>query len=363
MARTLDIDQGAERDALRTLLWKAIQSANLNFIIGSGCSTPAIPPLGNIEKQVQAKLAANQLDEADRILFDYLCPFIDSVEQLTGTIDEHHAGVLNDYGSFLGVIAEILFERKNNILPKQATIFTTNYDLFIEKASESFAGRLKLNDGFARNPSLGSRFPFSTGEFFNSVFNNGNLFNYRVELPSVNLVKLHGSLSWASEEDNIVFSVAHLAGLKQEMAKTGRDGDIEAIRQLNGKFSVILPNEEKFRDTLLKHFYYDLLRVYANELDKENTLLIAEGFSFEDKHLLEITSRALRNPTLRLVVFSYRSDEVAHYAAKFASYGNVDIVHSESEEISFGTFVSILRAALFLDKTQSEQPGEGTADG
>ncbi len=64
MARTLDIEQGPDREALGTLLWKTIQSANLNFIIG--CSTPAIPPLGNIEKEVQAKLSGG---------VDSECPF------------------------------------------------------------------------------------------------------------------------------------------------------------------------------------------------------------------------------------------------------------------------------------------------
>ena len=35
-----------------------------------------------------------------------------------------------------------------------------------------------------------------------------------------------------------------------------------------------------FEQTILDQTYYDLLRIYTNELDKENTLLIAEGFSF-----------------------------------------------------------------------------------
>ncbi len=45
--------------------------------------------------------------------------------------------------------------------------------------------------------------------------------------------------------------------------------------------------------------YYELLRIYNNELDREGTLLVSFGFSFGDKHILDITRRALKNPTLR----------------------------------------------------------------
>lgn len=124
---------------------------------------------------------------------------------LRNTPDEKHANVLKHYKSFLELVSKILFERKNNIIPKQATIFSSNYDLFIEKASELFLSSLKLNDGFIRNPSLDGRYKFSTVDYFTSTYNNGNLYNYQVQIPSVNLIKLHGSLSWISEDGSIFF--------------------------------------------------------------------------------------------------------------------------------------------------------------
>lgn len=222
MARTLNISQDSDKKELAIVLQKATQSANLNFIIGSGCSSPAIKTLGNIEKQVQDSIDAGKHDEADRMLFDYLQPFITSVECLKGTPNADHATVLKNYEFFLAVMSEILFERKNNIIPKQAIIFSTNYDLFVERASESFLGSLKLNDGFSRNPSLDNTFQFSTVEFFNSIYNNGNLYNYQVQVPSINLIKLHGSLSWISVAGRILFSVDHLVPLKKEMDEVGR---------------------------------------------------------------------------------------------------------------------------------------------
>lgn len=45
--------------------------------------------------------------------------------------------------------------------------------------------------------------------------------------------------------------------------------------------------------------------MYSNELEKQNTLLIAFGFSFRDEHILEITRRSLINPSLLLYAFYY----------------------------------------------------------
>jgi len=363
MARTLNISNEHDKNTLSTILQKATQSANLNFIIGSGCSCPAISTLGNIEKRIQRLIDKGKPDKADRKLFGYLKPFIKSVEMLKNNPDEDHAHVLERYKSFLGLISKVLFERKNNIISKQATIFSTNYDLFIEKASESFLGSLKLNDGFIRNPSLDGRYKFSTADYFTSIYNNGNLYNYQVQIPSVNLIKLHGSLSWISEDGSILFSVNHLASLKEEMETVGEDTEISKVQEIIGKFSVILPNKQKFKDTLMNQFYYDLLRIYANELDKENTLLLAEGFSFDDEHILEITTRALRNPTLRLVIFCFKEDELAKYEEKFKRHGNVDIIYSEGREIDFAEFNTILSDILpkYFVKTPSGVEGEANA--
>lgn len=362
MARALNISNEHDKDTLSTILQKATQSANLNFIIGSGCSYPAIDTLGNIEKEVQDSIDAGNQDEADQKLFNYLQPFIESLEMLRNTPDENHTNVLKHYKSFLELVSKILFERKNNIIPKQATIFSSNYDLFIEKVSELFIGSLKLNDGFIRNPSLDGRYKFSTADYFTSTYNNGNLYNYQVQIPSVNLIKLHGLLSWISEEGSIFFSVDHLTSLKKEMEKVNRDAEISKIRAIIDQFSVILPNKQKFKNTLMNRFYYDLLRIYANELDKENTLLLAEGFSFADEHILEITIRALRNPTLRLVIFCFKEDEVAEYERKFDRHGNVDIVYSNEKEIDFAAFNAILKDILPKDFAKTSNGTEGEAN-
>lgn len=147
------------------------------------------------------------------------------------------------------------------------------------------------------------------------------------------------------------------------MEKVNRNAEISKVRAIIDQFSVILPNKQKFKNTLMNQFYYDLLRIYANELDKENTLLLAEGFSFADEHILEITIRALRNPTLRLVIFCFKEDEVAEYERKFDRHGNVDIIYSNGKEIDFAAFNAILKDILPKDfvKTPSGTKGEANA--
>lgn len=62
-----------------------------------------------------------------------------------------------------------MFERKSNILNKQATIFSTNYDLFIEKIAAELSESIIFNDVFNRLTSLTNTYRFSPQDFFNAV--------------------------------------------------------------------------------------------------------------------------------------------------------------------------------------------------
>lgn len=340
MAKIINID--TDKSEFIKNLQKAIQSANLNFIIGSGCSNPALLALENVEQEVQKLLEENKNGEADQKLADFLKPFVTSAKQLIdNTLDKNHKKTQGYYNDFIKIISQILFERKSNILHKQATIFSTNYDLFIETSAAELFESLILNDGFHRSPSLTNTYRFSPKEFFNTVFNTGNLYNYQVQVPSINLIKLHGSLNWQADEGAIHQSLDYLEkakGLKDET-------ETDKITEFLELFSLVLPKKDKFKETILNQTYYDLLRIYSNELDKENTLLIAEGFSFDDEHILDLTKRALKNPTLILIVFCHETSPV-EYKNKFEPFNNVDIVYSEKANLDFTTFNSILTDIL-----------------
>lgn len=337
MAKTINIDNN--KDEIIKTLQKAVQSANLNFLIGSGCSYPAIPILGNIEQDIQNFIDAEENVRAEQKIIEYLVPFIISTKHIQKkALDDNHKQTLETYHNFLQAISKILFLRKSNILHKQATVFSTNYDLFIEKAGESFDETLIINDGFNRSPALKNAYKFSPNTFFHSVFNTGNLYKYQVQIPTINLIKLHGSLNWEISDKKIYNSLKHI----DKAEKLMKFDEHEKKAKLIELFTLILPKKDKFKETILNQVYYDLLRIYSNELDKENTLLITEGFSFADEHILEITKRALVNPTLRLIAFCFKADELSEYKNNFKTFNNVDIIYSDKELITFDLFNSIL---------------------
>ena len=108
---------------------------------------------------------------------------------------------------------------------------------------------------------------------------------------------------------------------------------------------------------MLDRIYYGLLRIYANELDKENTLLIAEGFSFEDEHILDITQRGLKNPALTLIIFCWKEANVRGYEERFEQYRNVKIVYNGTEDLDFAELNKILQESLPDEKVQVKHGG------
>ena len=84
MARIVDLRNDGDQQELISLLRKSTESSELNFLLGSGCSSPAIPVLGNIEKKVQELRAKQQELEVGRALAEYLKEFAISTQSLLG---------------------------------------------------------------------------------------------------------------------------------------------------------------------------------------------------------------------------------------------------------------------------------------
>lgn len=270
------------------------------------------------------------------------CEFIQTIQNPTNELIKNEINANNDkvvefYKNLLNILKNILIKRKTKLLPIQATIFTTNYDLFIEKAFESLPfSSLRLNDGFGRFPSLTNKFKFSPENFFEITSSAGFLYDYKVDIPAINLIKLHGSMSWERQGEEIIYCVDPTEDLFFYSTQ----------KEYLDQFAVVLPQKHKFQETVIDRFYYDLLRTYANQLDEKNTVLIVFGFSFEDAHIYDITKRALKNPTLKVIIFAYDEVAVDGFKEKFENYNNVDIIRpSDSEVIDFQVFNSILATA------------------
>jgi hypothetical protein len=159
------------------------------------------------------------------------------------------------------------------------------------------------------------------------------------EIPVFNILKIHGSVTWRLSNGTILFT--NLAGIKKvEEAlkelklldilslnddmwkKKKRDVTLDEIQEAAGKLKafpdtsaflaeyeklqVVNPTKDKFRDTTFNKNYYEILRMYANELEKENSILVVMGFSMADEHIRDITFRAIKsNPTLKVFICAY----------------------------------------------------------
>lgn len=350
------IKTGEDKLKFRESITRLFQSGNINFILGSGASYPAIAVAGNVEKEIQIALEKGANDEAEAKIYDLIkgvtAPFI-------GTESANTKLTTKNYQDFIGKVESILIERKSSLIPKQANIFTTNYDLFLEKASQ-FYPAIVFSDGFVRTPNIRAEYEYSSRSFFNATYNKGNLYNYKVEIPTINFIKIHGSLSWMKEEDvlgldedKILFSP--ISSFPKANATTA-----EQKKEFNERFAVVLPRKDKFRETIMDRTYYDLLRIYANELDKENTLLVAFGFSFQDEHIRDITIRALKNPTLRLVVFAFDNSAENSLSKLFKGYSNVDIYSAEDNgaKIDYPAFNIALDEILTPPEEEKEDDDE-----
>lgn len=94
-----------------------------------------------------------------------------------------------------------LINRKGANQIRRTNIFTTNYDLFFENASDRLlrnSTNFIFNDG-ARG--LKTRY-LQISNFHTSTWHQGTNDLYKFEIPTINLIKMHGSVSWekVSEE-------------------------------------------------------------------------------------------------------------------------------------------------------------------
>src|SRR5699024_4268591 len=93
--------------------------------------------------------------------------------------------------------------------------------------------------------------------------------------------------------------------------------DLNAVRSFTTKYNqlgIVNPDKRKFATTVLNQTYYELIRRFSNELEKENSVLFVHGFSFRDEHLRELVLRAARtNPTLQVIVFCYTRSDLRGY--------------------------------------------------
>ena len=301
---------------------KTIDSANISFLIGAGLSKPFLDALNNIE--INLSKAENDKNDVEvlKLKKEYFeKSMLGNLKIVEDVVDKNKDEVLKNYEDFYRKINHIVLKRENSILTKQINVFTTNIDIFSEKALENTG--IDFNDGFHGrfNPR------YDVGNFNKSYFKKSLHYENTSEIPVFNILKLHGSLSWEEKEKKIYLDRT----LKQVK-------DIESNKGSNrfdvsyDKLMIVNPTKKKFEDTLLNERYYDLLRIFSNELEKENSVLFTIGFSFGDQHIYDLTLRvANSNPTLMIYIFSRTSSPSKIYLKleKEAKNKNIKIIIPE----------------------------------
>ena len=170
---------------------------NINFLIGSGASMPLFSTL-SIGKNMPTfeELISSPFIEDENRKKLYLYYFDNWISKMDSSSEENenYKCVFDSYYKFISMLIEIL-EREPLNKPRRINIFTTNYDMMFEKAFDKVNSENKLayfNDG-----SSGFMNKIISIDNFNlNVSHSGSCDKCRVELPTINLFKMHGSISW-----------------------------------------------------------------------------------------------------------------------------------------------------------------------
>ena len=186
--------------------------------------------------------------------------------------NKNNSGVFEIYSNFYSRI----FKPRSIESPK-VSIFTTNYDLFNEKALED--NNIIYTTGFR----LGLTKKFDINQFKYRQVDDTDRYKDRWQPISneANLYKLHGSINWKTSPEG-------------ELCQVEDKPDSEAV--------VIYPTMLKHRETAQAP-YSELFREFANTLQRKNTTLIVMGYGFPDEHINTIISQNLKNQDFTLIVF------------------------------------------------------------
>jgi len=341
-----------------------VQDAHLNFLVGAGASSRLFGMLGDVESnltEIDQSTADGQSKKRARasLYADFFDAVLVKNRNLLGE-EASALGVIAEYGRFLQTLNRVLLRRKSTTINKQVNLFTTNVDLAIEVAAETL--RLELNDGFSGR----FRPRFSTTNFGTVTSRRSLQYDNLSEVPTFNLLKLHGSVGWVAERDgagpyapqasDIVFDSRltsiddieeRLTAIRSLLIEVTKDtsaasliaeplpkqslAPLDDFLDAYEALPIVYPRKAKFQQTVLQQNYYDLLRVFSNELEKENSVLFVIGFSCRDEHIRELMIRAARsNPTLQIFVMAYSPADISSIEFLFddqqITNGNIKVI-------------------------------------
>lgn len=334
---------------IRELKNQLSYSKNIGFFFGAGTSCAlGIPNIAQLTVEIEDLLVGKLKDDFKIIkdnLIIIIAPKVVTIEDILNNVrqireitgersDKNYLGVDGNSAKLLDIeickkifkiimtkeeVANIEITKKffawlsfqNRDYSKE--IFTTNYDLIIEKSLEGT--QIPYFDGF-----VGSYEPFFLQE---SIYK----FVEKTDLTEnwIRLWKIHGSLGWFWKNDATTNT--------NRVVRIGKISDCDI-----GKSElVIYPSKEKYNLSRKQPFiaYFDRLKNY---LLNGELLFVFTGYSFADQHINEIIFNCLRqNNRLSVLVFFYQDSEVENLYPLCSNYLNINV---------FGPKKAIMNGAL-----------------
>lgn len=361
--------KSCKKDEVRRLIQNVIgNSVNLLTLIGSGASLPAINLMGNtfkkyrknlknedpklsehLEKSIETicknhkRYDAKKFDniefflswlkyridgDADtskmdeKLFVDIKQHFIDSVKCVTN--EENQVNVTKVDSNYLKVVQGL--GKSRQILARQqktvfdiVNLFTTNYDLFHERALE--LSHYAYTDGFTN----GINNTFSDREFHRRPIDLEDRFKDKLQPvnPFFRLLKLHGSINWEKKENKVI-------RVSNGNFNNESNNDLEKV--------LISPTSSKFALTQDEP-YSDLFREFVNIMAIPNSVLFTSAFSFNDSHIARLIENALDRTDFTLYAFigDYTKDNSNSNFSKFikriSKSPNVFLIYIDGESV------------------------------
>lgn len=353
-------------DAMKKEFAQCLQVENLNFLIGSGCSShviddveKSIPTMWTLAKRffeanpdfsVQGTNLRQHFVSNLESMLDYMISVrsVNHVSEIEPEIDVK-IKIVQDFirnqiieGMKCEDVNDIYKEFYLKILRKNRrspiNIFTTNYDLYSERALDELG--FFYNNGFTGTYER----KFNPISYNYAFVENMNLNKDVWDRISnfYNLYKIHGSINWVNK-DSVVIE--------------------KPIENITDDTVMIYPTPLKDRTTLMTP-YSDLMRNMQQSLMKNNSILVTLGYSFSDDHINRIILNMLSVPSFRLVVLGsgtnieklisandsriwvINSEDKIHYFDNFVRKLLPDIQDDIKERIDLQKKFKVIESAL-----------------
>ncbi len=294
------------RQVIKKDISKILSSSHLSFLLGAGCSANVISTMEKMLEKIKEEYPNvlenipdknKNIEKILEILFAqkfYLEEIEEKIEEEKTKIEKKISAIIQHIFTVCNCSKEDLQYNKTleayksfykklmyreNALSK-INIFTTNYDLFHERAMDDLGIIYTIDRYF--NPMT---FNYAYAEQIGL-----NKEKYNVLHDYVYLYKLHGSINWIkSKNNNSLFKIQEIQ-----------------IPSYDENHIMIYPTPEK-QSIGLDSPYSDLLREFQKKLLIQDTILVVIGYSFADEHINNIIYQALATISkFRLIIFSHQ---------------------------------------------------------